>query len=165
MRSPRCCSQYHGDLMLYFAYGSNMDWDQIKGRCPSARFFGVAELRDYRFAFTRRSEKRGCGVCDVVSDKGKAVWGVVFEINNVDIGRLDVEEGYQPGRATNSYLRKECHVFMSGDDKQPMAVVTYFGDPQANPPLPNAEYKNLLVSGAHRWQLPAEYIRQLESIA
>jgi len=151
--------------MFYFAYGSNMDWDQINERCPSARFLGIAELRDHRFAFTRRSKKRGCGVCDAVSDKGKAVWGVVFEIDDVDVSRLDIEEGYQPGRTTNSYWRKECHVFVNGDDKQRMNVVSYFGEPQENPPLPNSEYKNLLVSGAHRWQLPAEYIRQLESIA
>ena len=32
--------------MFYFAYGSNMDWDQMKQRCPSAHFLGVAELRD-----------------------------------------------------------------------------------------------------------------------
>ena len=150
--------------MLYFAYGSNMDWDQMRARCPSARFMGMAELRDHRLAFTRKSEKRGCGVCDVVTDKGKTVWGVVFEVDEVDIGRLDVKEGYQPGRAKNAYRRKECHVFMDGDDERPMAVVTYFGDPQENPPLPNAEYKNLLLSGARRWQLPEAYIRQLESI-
>ena len=150
--------------MFYFAYGSNMDWDQMKERCPSARFLGIAELRDHRFAFTRRSKKRGCGVCDVVSDRGKVVWGVVFEIDDVDIGQLDMEEGYQPGRRTNSYWRKECHIFMNGDDNQPTNVMSYFGEPQENPPPPNSKYKNLLVSGALRWHLPDEYIRQLESI-
>jgi hypothetical protein len=150
--------------MLYFAYGSNMDWKQMKERCPSARFVGVAMLPDYRLAFTRRSVKRGCGVCDAVPDVSKAVWGAVLEIGDTDVGRLDMEEGYQPGRAKNSYWRKECHVFMNGDDKQPMAVVTFFGDPQDNPPLPNSKYRDLLLSGARRWQLPDAYIEQLESI-
>jgi hypothetical protein len=53
---------------------------------------------------------------------------------------------------------------MNGDDNQPIAAVTYFGDPQENPPPPNTEYKNLLLSGARRWQLPEAYIQQLESI-
>ena len=150
--------------MFYFAYGSNMDWDQINERCPSARFLGIAELRDHRFAITRRSLKRRCGVCDAVSDNGKAVWGAVFEIDDADVGRLDDAEGYRPGRATNSYWRKECHVFINGDSKQPMTVVTYFGDPQDNPPPPNSKYKNQLLSGARRWQLPVVYIKQLESI-
>lgn len=150
--------------MLYFAYGSNMDWDQMKERCPSARFVGVAELRDHRLAFTRRSVKRGCGVCDAVSHSGKVMWGAVFEIDEVDVGRLDMQEGYQPGRAKNSYWRRECHVFLDGDNTQPMAVVSYFGDPQDNPPLPNSKYKNLLVLGARRWQLPDAYVKQLEAI-
>lgn len=150
--------------MFYFAYGSNMDWDQMKERCPSARFVGSAVLRDYRLAFTRRSMNRGCGVSDAVPDEGKAVWGVVFEIHDADTGRLDVAEGYRPGRTKNSYWRKECHVFVNGDEKQPMIVMTYFGDPQENPPPPNSNYKNLLVSGARRWKLPEAYIKQLESI-
>jgi len=25
--------------MLYFAYGSNLDWKRIKKRCPSASFY------------------------------------------------------------------------------------------------------------------------------
>src|SRR5207247_4909541 len=92
--SRQCCRRYRGDPMFYFAYGSNMDWDQMKGRCPSARIVGVAELRDYRLAFTRRSLKRGCGVCDVVLDSGKAVWGAVFHIDDADVVWLDIEEGY-----------------------------------------------------------------------
>lgn len=41
--------------MLYFAYRSNMHWDQMRSRCPSARFVGVALLRDFRLAFTGSS--------------------------------------------------------------------------------------------------------------
>jgi hypothetical protein len=66
--------------MLYFAYGSNMDWGQMKGRCPSVRFVGVAKLPDHRLVFTRKSVNRGCGVADVVRDAGGGVWGAVFEI-------------------------------------------------------------------------------------
>ncbi len=70
-----------------------MDWQQMRDR-PSARFMGVASLRDHRLAFTRRSVKGGCGVADVVPVKGQVVWGAVFEIDDRDIGRLDVTEGY-----------------------------------------------------------------------
>ena len=150
--------------MLYFAYGSNMEWDQMKERCPSARFVGVAVLRDHRLAFTRRSVRRDCGVADAVPDKGKTVWGAVFEIDDVDVGRLDVSEGYKPGRAKNAYRREERHVFVAGDDKQPLAVAVYFGEPQDAPPLPNQEYKNLILAGARRWRLPDDYIKELEAI-
>jgi len=52
--------------MLYFAYGSNMDWNQIRGRCPSASFLGIAVLLDHRLAFSRYSTTRNCGVADAV---------------------------------------------------------------------------------------------------
>jgi hypothetical protein len=150
--------------MLYFAYGSNMDWDQMKTRCPSACFVGVAVLRDHRLAFTRRSKKRACGVADALPEEGAAVWGAVFEITDVDVGRLDDAEGYRPGRQRNAYRREERHVFVAGDDKQPLAVAVYFGEPQNAPPLPNQEYKNLIVGGAKRWWLPNDYIKELEAI-
>lgn len=40
--------------MLYFAYGSNMNWDRMKDRCSSACFVGIATLEGYKLAFTRK---------------------------------------------------------------------------------------------------------------
>lgn len=118
-----------------------MDWVQMKERCRSARFVGVAVLQNYRLAFTRKSLNRSCGVADIVTDDRKEVWGVVYEIDDLDIGRLDASEGYRPGRERNSYFRHECRVLLDGDDIKPLTVSTYFGDHQPSPPLPNAEYK------------------------
>lgn len=35
---------------MYFAYGSNMDCDQLRQRCPTARFVAIAKLDAHRFA-------------------------------------------------------------------------------------------------------------------
>lgn len=151
--------------MLYFAYGSNMDLDQMKSRCPSARFYGVAELRDHQLAFTRKSRKRGCGVADVITAKGKSVWGVVYEISEQDIDYLDRAEGYQPGRQSNAYLREERVVFLNGNEQSPLSVAIYIANKEKNPPLPNQEYKDLLIKGARFWRLPEDYIKNtLETI-
>jgi gamma-glutamylcyclotransferase (GGCT)/AIG2-like uncharacterized protein YtfP len=150
--------------MLNFAYGSNMNWDQMRERCPSSRFSGIAVLRDHKLAFTRKSVNRGCGVADVVSDDGAQVWGVVYEIADHDVGKLDASEGFRPGRDKNSYFRRECLVFLDGEDQRPLTLSAYFGDPQPNPPLPNAVYRNLIIAGARHWHLPEEYIRELEQI-
>ncbi len=55
--------------------------------------------------------------------------------------------------------------FFSGgaSDGDGQAAV-YFANRQANPPLPSSDYKNLLVSGARYWELPPEYIRELEEV-
>ena len=150
--------------MLYFAYGSNMDWSQMRDRCPSSRFAGIAVMRDHKLAFTRKSVKRDCGVADVVAEDGAQVWGVVYEIADLDVGRLDLSEGFRPGRDKNSYYRRERLVFLDGEEQRPVTVSAYFADPQPNPPLPNAAYKNLILTGARYWHLPEEYIRELEEI-
>ena len=150
--------------MFYFAYGSNLDWSQMRERCPSARFVAVAKLKGHRLAFTRRSTGRGCGVADAVSDPGHDVWGVVYEIDQRDVGSLDQSEGFAPGRARNSYVREERHVYAEGDDQRPLITSIYFAIKEDNPPLPNAEYKRLIVDGAKFWHLPQGYIAELERI-
>jgi hypothetical protein len=55
-------------------------------------------------------------------------------------------------------------VWREGDADQQLLVTLYRGHPQLDPPLPSDDYKELIVAGAKHWNLPAEYIRQLESI-
>jgi hypothetical protein len=141
-----------------------MNWNQMRDRCPSSRFVGIANLPDHKLAFTRRSVNRGCGVADVVAEEGARVWGVVYEIADDDIGKLDASEGFSEGRKKNSYVRHGCQVHLGGLEQRPLTVSTYFGNPQPNPPLPNATYKNLIIAGARHWRLPEDYIQRLEQI-
>jgi len=150
--------------MFYFAYGSNMDWSQMRERCPSARFVCVSKLKDHRLAFSRKSQNRGCGVADVIPEPNKEVWGVVFQIDEIDVGHLDQTEGFRPGRGENAYIREEQHVFAEGDDKRPILVSVYFAIKEDNPPKPNVKYKQLMVNGAKYWHLPDAYIQELERI-
>ena len=150
--------------MLYFAYGSNMNWQQMKERCPSARFIGIGVLRNHKLGFTRKSVHRGCGVADAVLTEGHALWGAMYKISTPDIEKLDRSEGYAPGRNKNSYTRRECQVLLSGDEQQPVLAFTYFAERQPGPPLPSTEYRNLILSGAQHWRLPNEYIRKLKAI-
>jgi hypothetical protein len=152
--------------MLYFAYGSNLDWNQMLKRCPSAEFVCVAKLEDHQLAFTRRSVTRGCGVADALPHPGNHVWGVVYQIEGSDIGRLDACEGFKPERPKkeSSYVREERKVYKDGVKAKPMLVSVYLANQEANPPHPNAEYKSLIVRGAKHWHLPEEYIAELERI-
>jgi gamma-glutamylcyclotransferase (GGCT)/AIG2-like uncharacterized protein YtfP len=155
------------DPMLYFAYGSNMNWDQIRSRCPSAQFVFVARAEGYVLAFTRFSQNRKCGVADIVASAGNSVWGVVFDIPNNEIGQLDKSEGYRSERARelNAYERSQMDVICQEEAKSPIAVWTYFVVSRSNLPLkPNGEYKALILDGARHWGLPAAYIERLERI-
>jgi gamma-glutamylcyclotransferase (GGCT)/AIG2-like uncharacterized protein YtfP len=152
--------------MLYFAYGSNMHSGQMKERCPSAKFVCRAKLPGHRLAFTLKSVERRCGVADVLRDEAKAVWGVVYELAANELKDLDKDESFLPGRpdSENEYTREKHHVWTEGDARRPLLVWLYRGHPQLDPSLPSCDYKKLIVEGARQWKLPAEYIRELETI-
>jgi len=151
--------------MLYFAYGSNLNWERMKERCPSAEFFCKASLPDYRIDFTRKSNKLNCGVADIILDENNKVYGVIYRIDEIDLGKLDKNEGYIPQGDKNAYKRIEIMVFEEDNKEKPIIAFTYevvkkeFGKYK-----PNKEYKNLIVTGAKYWKLPENYINFLENI-
>ena len=61
----------------YFAYGSNMNLEQMKYRCPAAEVVENVRLEDYRLAFRGRAP--GNGVATVLPEKGSCVEGVLWK--------------------------------------------------------------------------------------
>jgi gamma-glutamylcyclotransferase len=152
---------------LYFAYGSNLDWAQIRRRCPSTEVVSVVAARGYRLAFTRFSTSRQCGAADILPSPGHEVWGMLYEIDEADIAALDECEGFRPGRPReeNAYERVEIEVWKTGTHVNPQRVSTYVVVRKLDCcPRPSADYKRLMVDGARRWGFPASYLEQLEAI-
>jgi gamma-glutamylcyclotransferase len=156
--------------MLYFAFGSNMLFDQMRERCPSSTFVCVAAIDRYRLAFTRRtggasSLWRGLGVAAIVVHEGERVWGAVLEIDEGDIGALDRREGYRPGRETNAYRRVEVQVARDAESENPLLAQTYVVCKREEPnPVPHRDYVARIVAGAKSWNIPADYLQALERI-
>lgn len=142
--------------MYYFAYGSNMNWQQMTQRCPSARFVAVARLPGHRFAITRQSRRRLCGTADVVPDIAAEVWGIVYELDDAELSVLD--------RFEDGYSREKKWVYPAGNGDKPIEVLLYVAQKESNPPLPNAEYKRLMVEGARHWKIPQVYLEMLEKL-
>ncbi len=84
-------------MVLHFAYGSNLDRDQMKCRCPDYTFVDIAKKPDYRIAFTWCSKNRKGGVADVVESIRDVVWGALYELSEKDIESLDKYEGSNQG--------------------------------------------------------------------
>lgn len=143
--------------MYYFAYGSNMDWQQMQRRCPSSTFICVACLMDYRFAIARHSRLRDCGTANIFAQPGSEVWGVVYDLTNEDMATLD---GYEDG-----YRRQQVSVTALNDGHNPLRVSVYIAEKELQVPLPDARYKRHLLDGARHWQLPESYQAMLETIA
>jgi len=144
---------------LVFAYGSNMDIEQMRERCPHsdlAHF--VAEARGWRLFFPRRSEGRKGGVGSIERNADSLVWGVVFYISKDDLARLDRYEGVPA-----AYARERVNV-MSVDGTRTDEVWTYIAVPQGAHFLPHGDYIGHYIRGAEHFGLPQEYIQQLKSI-
>jgi gamma-glutamylcyclotransferase (GGCT)/AIG2-like uncharacterized protein YtfP len=146
-----------GSIQLYyFAYGSNMNWQQMQRRCPSSRFVSVARLPDYRFGITRHSRLRDCGTANVYPDQGGEVWGIIYEVSEADLTVLDAFE--------DGYRREILSLCPLEDGKTPLHALVYVADIEQNVPRPNAEYRRLIVEGAKHWKLPESYVALLEAI-
>jgi gamma-glutamylcyclotransferase len=140
----------------YFAYGSNMDWQQMQRRCPSSTFVCVACLANYHFVIGRHSRLRHCGTATIVAQGGSAVWGIVYDVNDEDLLALDAFE--------DGYRREKVYVTALNDGHHPVEVLVYIAEREECVPLPNPGYKRHILDGARYWQLPQSYRAMLEKI-
>jgi gamma-glutamylcyclotransferase (GGCT)/AIG2-like uncharacterized protein YtfP len=142
--------------LYYFAYGSNMDWQQMQRRCPSAKFVCSARLAEYRFAIARHSRLRNCGTANIFAEPGREVCGIVYDVSEQDFIILD---GFEDG-----YRREKLFVYDLADGARTLEVLIYIAEREEPVPLPSADYKRHIIDGARYWQLPQSYCQMLEKI-
>ncbi len=89
---------------VYFAYGSNLDEGQMRGRCPGGRVAGVAMLPDHVLAFAGHSEACDGATATVIASAGARVPGLLYVLGEVDWRRLDRREGFPTVYAKRSVV-------------------------------------------------------------
>ncbi|MEE8282489.1 MAG: gamma-glutamylcyclotransferase family protein [candidate division NC10 bacterium] len=144
-------------VMLYFAYGSNMERFWFKKRCTGAKFVSAAKLRDYDITFVRSSTMWGGGTADLRPAPGGVVEGVLWEIGEPDLKVLDQYEG-----VPKDYIRKTVTV-ETKDGKAQQAHAYIVAQPEGYRP-PSKRYMRLLIQGAEEHGLSDEYVMRLEAI-
>lgn len=78
---------------LYFAFGSNMEWSQMKHRCPDAKFSGTGRIPGWALAFAGHSGWWGGAVATLEPSPKAQVEGVIYSVTDEDLARLDRFEG------------------------------------------------------------------------
>lgn len=144
--------------MLYFSYGSNMSTPRLTNRAPAARAVGVARLQKHRLRFHKKS-KDNSGKCDAerTNDEKDVVYGVVFEIEDSEKSKLDIQEGLGNG------YEEKC-VFLCAHGGKKLKAVTYYAT-STDPKLkPYEWYKEHVVRGAREHGLPEEYINAIATV-
>ena len=86
--------------MLYVAYGSNMNLEQMEFRCPHSKLIGVGELKGWRLIFNIHA--------DIIrtNNDDDIIPIVLWDIDKRDWRMLDIYEGYP-----NYYIKKKVNIF------------------------------------------------------
>lgn len=90
----------------YIAYGSNLNVQQMRMRCPSARIIGTSVLEDHKLLF--KGSKTG-SYLTVEKKPGSSVPAGVWEVTPADEKTLDRYEGFP-----NFYYKKELTLPVKG---------------------------------------------------
>lgn len=118
----------------YIAYGSNLNIEQMRKRCPQARVIGTAELEDYELLF--KGSLTG-SYLTIEKCKGGRVPVAVWETTEADEAALDRYEGFPifyykaemeldiTGIKTGKIRHRNCYVYIMHEDRQ-IGVPSYF---------------------------------------
>ncbi len=154
--------------MLYFAYGSYMDPEQIQSRAPGHQVVGVAALREHRLAFPLYSNEWGGGVVSIQPHHGDTVWGMLYELTEADLGMLDQATGFRgPGDEHNVYDREHITVELTRPDdgsfpRRVRADIYVARPSNASPPA--RAYLDTILRGARHHRLPEDYVAKVAAI-
>ena len=139
-------------MKYYFAYGSNMDFEQMLFRCPDARPVERAILYGYRFIINAR------GVATIVRDPENLVMGLVWKLGEDDEAALDLYEGVRGGyygksnatvEALSSDRVYDCLVYVASENR---------------PGCPREGYLETIIDACRKFQFPARYTATLEKL-
>lgn len=142
----------------YFAYGSNLNAQQMSVRCPQAVPVQKGYLRDYNIAFTRWSKNRNCGVADVVPELGQKVWGLVWNLPTENLEMLDSHEGHP------KHYKRQLHEIFFLDGSSIQAWV-YEVNKKQSFCQPSKEYVDTILSEGKALSFPEKYLESVKVIS
>lgn len=152
---------------LYFAYGSNLDFNQMAARCPNAEYVGIATLKDHVLKLD------SAGYATVVAQPGAHVQGALWNLDRCDEAKLDGFEGVETG----CYHKEDITVDFVGKHDQDDVIYGYQERSAAGvsldaliylsdrPPFGNAtfrpEYLDRVRNGAENLRLDGATLGQI----
>jgi len=133
--------------------------ERLAKRCSSAACRNVASVPGYRFTFSKRSVDLS-GKGNILAAAGKTVFGVLFDLDERHLAKLDSLEGVGYG-----YDRiDQFQIQMPGSDEA-LQVITYLADKAHTDEnlSPYHWYLDLVLAGARQHGLPNEYVQNIEA--
>jgi len=140
-------------VVLYAAYGSNLDPRQMLERAPHSPVRGPGWLVGWRLSFAGADLGWEGALATVVEDPTHSVFVMLYEIASEDEALLDRWEG------SDLDIHRKIHVriqTLEGEESAWLYVVdAYEGG------LPSARYLGILAEAARAAGAPDDYVRAL----
>lgn len=133
-----------------------VDLKRTLGENTHAYVIGPAQLKGYRLGFYRRSQRRNCGVLDVVKDPSSTVEGVLYQLPWRLSDRLDEREEVPTGGYRQEMVEVHCQNRLFTNVRT-YVVVNKLPEELA----PNDWYLNVVLRGAVTCGLSEEYCWKL----
>lgn len=128
-------------MKYYFAYGSNLNKNQMKKRCPKARAVGSFVLVGYRLVFRGRNYNAHLTI-EKSKDASDFIPIGIWEITKDCEKSLDIYEG-----VPHYYIKKKMRI--KDDFGKPYQGLIYIMNDGFNESLPNTEYLRICSDGYH----------------
>lgn len=122
---------------LYIAYGSNLNLEQMKHRCPTAEVVGTAVLRNWRLMFRGGSHS---AVATIERSQSSQVPVLVWRLQPQDELALDHYEGFP-----FLYRKETLRVTLNG--KQVYAMIYIMNESNHPYGMPSVWYLSTIKAG------------------
>lgn len=142
----------------YFAYGSNLNKNQICGRIGSYYEARRAFLRDYELSFSGFSSRWNGGVATIRRKDGQIVYGVLYLLDEKAIKILDECEGVP--KRYERILVKICT-----ENGEVFDAYTYILKGNPKPNKPSQQYIQTIVEGLIQHGYEDKIIKKVEEAA
>lgn len=124
-------------MKLYVAYGSNLNKEQMKYRCPGATVAFIGMLPNWELVY--RGSKTG-SYASIRRKKGKSVPVAVWNISAEHERTLDIYEGYP-----RFYGKQNVYVTLQDGSKKKAMI--YIMNRYARPGKPSSNYIDIVEQG------------------
>ena len=138
----------------YLAYGSNLNTEQMKYRCPESKIVGVSEIKDYQLLF-KGSEN--CSFLTIEKCEGETVPVGVWEVTDLDEKKLDTYEGYP-----SFYYKTDMEIELNGEK---VSAFVYIMHEDRRLGAPSKYYVQTCVEGYEDFGFDLDKLKKAISIS
>ena len=128
--------------MLYAAYGSNINQEQMKRRCPDSSIFDTGMIQDHELAF--------CKVATLIPSEGMQAPTLVWSISENDEKMLDSYEGYP-----HKYIKQKIPVKINDEI---INVTAYIMKDSSHIQTPSESYVQKILQGYDKVGFDTSYV-------